>query len=247
MVTAAVIAAPGHDDAAVTGHDRRRARNPSPYAGANPDGTDDPHVRTRVAPLLGVLLVLALLGGGLVWFAASRGFTTEDLWEIVDPPPPEACSEPDPTSATALDPGPPPAGCLTPSAARLLDAATDRFGEPGPDSGIRAVTCWSEHAWNPSSDHPAGRACDFFPAAYGAFPVGADLDDGWALANWARDNAAELRVRYVIWQGRIWYRGTGDTGTGRDGWGRPYTGGGVYDADDATGGHFDHVHISLRP
>lgn len=196
-------------------------------------------MKTRIAPLLGVLLVLALLGGALVWFAGSRGFTSEDLWEIVDPPPPELCEEPDPTTAA-------PEGCLTPSALRLLDGATARFGDPGPDGAIRAITCWSEHAWNPSSDHPTGRACDFFPARYGEFPAGQDLDDGWAVANWARDNAAELRVRYVIWQGRIWYRGTGDSGEGRDDWGRPYNGGGVYDPEDATGGHYDHVHVSLR-
>jgi hypothetical protein len=54
-----------------------------------------------------------------------------------------------------------------------------------------AVTCWSEHAWNPSSDHPEGRACDFFPGGYGDF---------------AEDD----------------------------------------DPEDATGGHFDHVHVSVR-
>jgi hypothetical protein len=47
----------------------------------------------------------------------------------------------------------------------------------------------------------------------------------------------------VIWQGRIWYRGGSDAG---DEWGRPYNGGGVYDPTDATGGHFDHVHVSVR-
>ena len=58
-----------------------------------------------------------------------------------------------------------------------------------------------------------------------------------------RDNADELGIRYVIWQGRIWYRGGSDAG---DEWGRPYNGGGVYDPTDATGGHFDHVHVSVR-
>ena len=192
--------------------------------------------RSRLVPALGVLLVLAVLGGALVWVAADRGVTPDDLWEVVDPPPPEPCSADDPTSA----------GCLTPSALRLHDAAVARFGEPGPDAPVRAVTCWSEHAWNPGSDHPAGRACDFFPARSGEFPTGRDLDDGWAVATWLRENATELRVRYVIWQGRIWYRGGGDEGEGRAGWGRPYDGGGVYDPGDATGGHFDHVHVSLR-
>ncbi|MEU6701428.1 hypothetical protein [Pseudonocardia sp. NPDC046786] len=190
----------------------------------------------RITAILGALLALLLLGGALVWFAERRGLATDDLWEVVDPPPPEQCTQDDPTSS----------GCLTPSALRLHDAAVERFGEPGPQAPIRSLTCWSEHAWNPSSDHPEGRACDFFPAGYGEFPAGTDLEQGWAVADWLRANASELRVRYVIWQGRIWYRGAGDAGDGREGWGRPYDGGGIYDPDDATGGHFDHVHVSVR-
>ncbi|MEQ3551901.1 hypothetical protein WIS52_15620 [Pseudonocardia nematodicida] len=191
-------------------------------------------MKTRVAPLLGVLLVFVLLAGAGMWVAESRGLTTGDLWELVDPPPPEPCSETDPTTDD---------GCLTPTALRVHDAAVARFGEPGPGAPVRSMTCWSEHAWNPSSDHPAGRACDFFPAGYGEFPAGDDLAAGWEVANWLRDNASKLRVRYVIWQGRIWYRGSTDAS---DGWGRPYNGGGVYDPDDATGGHYDHVHVSVR-
>lgn len=191
---------------------------------------------TRLTPLLGLLLVLAVLVGAGVWFASSRGFTTGDLWEMVDPPPPEACGEDDPTTG----------GCLTPSALRVHDALVARFGRPEPGAPIRATTCWSEHTWNPSSDHPAGRACDAFPAGHGEFATGAALDAGWEVAEWLRANAAGLRVRYVIWQGRIWYRGVGDSGPGREGWGRRYDGGGVYDPRDATGGHYDHVHVSVR-
>jgi hypothetical protein len=186
---------------------------------------------TRAAAATGVLLVAALLAGIAWWAVAQR--VPRALWDAVDPPPPEACSVADPTTS----------GCLTPTARRLYDAAVTRFGEPGRDAPVRAITCWSEHAWNPSSDHPQGRACDFFPGAFGEFAAGDDLADGWAVAQWLRDDAAELGVRYVIWQGRIWYRGGGDAG---DGWGRPYGGGGVYDPEDATGGHFDHVHVSVR-
>jgi len=50
-----------------------------------------------------------------------------------------------------------------------------------------------------------------------------------------------LQVRYLIWQGRIWSPDGGD----QNGWGRPYTGGGIYDATDATGGHYDHIHASV--
>jgi hypothetical protein len=100
---------------------------------------------------------------------------------------------------------------------------------------------WDPHPQNPRSDHRVGRACDFFPTAAGKFPTGAELDDGWRLAAWLRAHAAELHVHYLIWQGRIWSPDTTD----QDGWGRPYTGGGVYDPTDVTGGHYDHVHLSV--
>lgn len=182
---------------------------------------------TRVLPVLGVLLAIALLGGIAVAVIGPR------LADVLDPRPPEACDRDDPTTA----------GCLTPTALRLHGAAVARFGEPGAGQPVRGITCWSEHAWNPGSDHPSGRACDFFPTRSGTFPEGDELRAGWAVANWMRDNADELGIRYVIWQGRIWYRGGSDAG---DEWGRPYNGGGVYDPTDATGGHFDHVHVSVR-
>ena len=111
---------------------------------------------------------------GAAWFVQQRGFTAADVWEVVQPPPPEACSEDDPTSD----------GCLTPTTRRLHDAAVARF-----DADLRGVSCWSEHAWNPSSDHPSGRACDFFPTRSGRFPVGQCLatvvNEEWHHRNFA--------------------------------------------------------------
>lgn len=184
-------------------------------------------------------LGMLFLAGALLWLAVGRGFGPPSWWEALDPPPPQACTADDPTTS----------GCLTPSGRRLHDELVARFGAVGPDRPVRSMGCWSAHEWNPSSDHPAGRACDVYPGRAGAFAEGADLADGWAVARWAQDNAEELRVRYVIWQGRIWHGGPGGLGrlAGPDGWGRPYNGGGVYDPTDATGGHFDHVHISVRP
>lgn len=187
-------------------------------------------MRTRALPVIGVLLALVVLGGVVVAVAGSQ------LSDVLNPRPPEACSESDPTSS----------GCVTPTALRVHDAAVARFGKPGAGEPVRSITCWSEHAWNPGSDHPAGRACDFFPTRSGTFPEGDELAAGWEVANWARDNADELGVRYLIWQGRIWYNAGWELGPGSDEWGRPYNGGGVYDPDDATGGHFDHVHVSVR-
>ena len=107
---------------------------------------------------------------------------------------------------------------------------------------IRSAGCWDRHAWNPRSDHPQGRACDLFATRPGRFADGAELADGWRIARWFRGHAESLQVKYVIWQGRYWDPRVAD----QDGWGRRYSGGGVYDVRDATGGHYDHVHVSFR-
>ncbi|GAA3092151.1 hypothetical protein GCM10010464_64830 [Pseudonocardia yunnanensis] len=65
-----------------------------------------------------------------------------------------------------------------------------------------------------------------------------DLQNGRRLTTWLRTHAATLRVKYVIWQGRFW---SPDHRTPT----RPYTGGGIYDPNDVTGGHDDHVHLSV--
>lgn len=132
------------------------------------------------------------------------------------------CSVPDPTGT---------GGCVTPATAWLLVELGRAFG-PLPTS------CWDAHAWNPRSDHPRGRGCDITFGQLGEFPAKADVDRGWLVARWLQVNAAALRVRYLIWQGRIWHAGRAE-----DGW-LPYSGGGVYDPADPTGGHYDHIHVS---
>lgn len=145
---------------------------------------------------------------------------------------PTGCVVPDPTTT----------GCVTAATAHALAEIDRAFGSYRQGPTILSAGCWDAHAWNPTSDHPKGRACDLFIGKAGTFPAGAALDHGWALANWLRDNATALRVRYVIWQGRIWQADTNrDTG----GWGTKYSGGGIYDPTDATGGHYDHVHVSF--
>lgn len=132
-------------------------------------------------------------------------------------------------------------GCLTGATAHALTEIDRAFGGYRKGPTILSAGCWDAHAWNPTSDHPKGKACDFFFGKAGTFPAGAELAHGWELANWLRANATALRVSYVIWQGRIWLAGRGDVG----GWGSKYTGGGIYNAQDATGGHYDHVHVSF--
>lgn len=102
--------------------------------------------------------------------------------------------------------------------------------------GTLSLSCWDAHAWNPTSDHPRGKACDVMVGtdARKSAPAKARGDQ---IANWALKTAAQTGVHYVIWYGKIW--------SARRGTWIPYNGGGVYNPTDATGGHFDHVHVSL--
>lgn len=63
--------------------------------------------------------------------------------------------------------------------------------------------------------------------------------EGWLLAHWLQASAAPLHIDYVIWDGLIWNPKRAD-----EGW-RTYDGGGQHDPNDVTGGHFDHVHVSV--
>jgi hypothetical protein len=102
--------------------------------------------------------------------------------------------------------------------------------------GTLSMTCWDAHVWNPTSDHPKGRACDVMVGTDSrrSAPARAKGDQ---IANWAVKTAGQTGVRYVIWYGKIW--------SARRGTWIPYDGGGVYSPTDATGGHYDHVHVSL--
>jgi hypothetical protein len=142
------------------------------------------------------------------------------------------CTLPDPTGGR----------CVTGATRHGLEEVSAAFNGWQGGPVIRSAGCWDRHAWNPTSDHPRGRACDLFATKPGRFADGAELADGWRIARWFRDHAKSLRVKYVIWQGRYWDPRAAD----RDGWGRRYSGAGVYDVRDATGGHYDHVHVSFR-
>ncbi|MCW2722697.1 hypothetical protein [Pseudonocardia sp.] len=144
------------------------------------------------------------------------------------------CRPPDPTRKD---------GCLTGAARHGLEAVAAAFGDWTDGPLIHSTGCWDAHAWNPGSDHSKGRACDFMVTRPGTFAAGAELDHGWTIAKWLRTNAGPLAVKYLIWQGRYWDPGTTDDAGS---WGTRYTGGGVYDVRDATGGHYDHVHVSFR-
>ncbi|MDP9437052.1 MAG: hypothetical protein M3P93_18445 [Actinomycetota bacterium] len=136
---------------------------------------------------------------------------------------PEACSiRPDPTTGR---------GCLTP---RTLNIATQLMAQGW------SVSCWDEHAWNPNSDHPRGRACDAFPGLGGRLPTAAQKARGDALAASLQASAGQTGLSYLIWYGEQW-----SVSRAEEGW-RRYGGGGVYDPRSITGGHYDHIHMSIN-
>ena len=129
-------------------------------------------------------------------------------------------------------------GEITEATAHGLAEIRAKFGP-----AVLSVSCWDPHPWNKKSDHPRGKACDVYTSPAQRFAAGDGLANGWRLAKWLREHADRLGVSYVIWQGRIWSIAKPQD---NDGWGRAYNGGGVYSPTDATGGHFDHIHVSFR-
>ncbi|MGO1183964.1 MAG: M23 family metallopeptidase [Micrococcaceae bacterium] len=123
-------------------------------------------------------------------------------------------------------------GQITARTLHLYQQATAAF----PDT---SWACWSPRPGT-VSEHPLGRACDItFGNAIGQYPTPAQLEAGWALTNWMKTHAETLGVEYLIWQGRIWSRARDD-----EGW-RPYNGGGMHDPGAVTGGHYDHLHVTV--
>lgn len=121
-------------------------------------------------------------------------------------------------------------GMVTPRTALWVQEARKALANP-------PMTCWDPHLWNLRSDHPKGKACDIMVGG-DARQSAAAKASGDRIANWSIQTAAQTGVRYLIWYGKIWSARTGQ-------W-KPYDGGGgIYDTRDATGGHYDHVHVSL--
>lgn len=104
-------------------------------------------------------------------------------------------------------------------------------------------TSWSCYSPRPGqpSEHSLGRACDgTFGNSIGVAAKGPALDLGWKVTNWMKANAEKLGVEYLIWQGKIW-----SVARSAEGW-RAYDGGGMYDPSNVTGGHYDHLHFTVR-
>jgi len=114
-------------------------------------------------------------------------------------------------------------GPVKPELARLV-------GILGPMLGIQTVGGYRESAHDPQG-HPSGRAADFMVPL-----TAAGKQQGAELAEYARSNAGELGVDYIIWYQRIW-----SADRAGEGW-RP-----MEDRGSDTENHRDHVHINVLP
>lgn len=90
--------------------------------------------------------------------------------------------------------------------------------------GLKTIGGW--RASDPYPDHPGGYALDLM---IDDMPGGAAL--GQQIADFLVANWRELKVRYVIWNRRVW-----SVSRIAEGW-RPYTG---------TNPHTDHVHLTVN-
>jgi hypothetical protein len=127
-------------------------------------------------------------------------------------------------------------GQVTATTAHALGEIDRAFGGYRKGPTLLSASCWDAHLWNPKSDHPKGKGCDFYTGRSGVKAEGAAKEAGDEFLAWLQTNNDELAVSYVIWQGEIW---SAERGT------RDYTGGGVYDPSDVVGGHWDHLHVSF--
>ena len=101
----------------------------------------------------------------------------------------------------------------------------------GPMFGIKTVGGYRDpgaEQYDPNG-HPAGLALDFM---INNIPNGKSTGD--KLAAYLQDNAADLGVKYIIWQQHIWSVERSD-----EGWRA------MADRGSPTQNHMDHVHLSL--
>ncbi len=152
--------------------------------------------------------------------AGGAGFAVGNLGAaLAYPGGPPGCIYDDPTSG----------GCVTGATLHMVNEVNRVSG--GWPWGIG---CCAARPNNPTSDHPVGKGCDITVGRIGAFPVEPDISTGWSMAFWLEANADALRVKYIIWQGKFW----------QGSWGPCFPG--IYNVGSPTGGHFDHLHVSMK-
>jgi len=149
----------------------------------------------------------------------------------------EACDPAEGDPAT----GPTPGGPGLPGTCPPTGSGAERGLRP---ATLRALRCTKRQfpwirsmggvGYRPNtSDHPAGRAVDFMIPAWNTRTGNAR---GWQVARWLQHNARALRVKYVIYDDKVWraYRPAA-------GWTR-YTH--PNGSTNPTVRHLDHVHLS---
>lgn len=149
------------------------------------------------------------------------------------------------------DPGPGPQdpsnGNLVPRAANLRLAIMNTWGcdKLKAEPCVREIGGYSVRPANTPQDHTFGLALDVTIGRLKSYPDATYVAFGWQIACTLEANAEKAGLRYFIWQGKIWNitrRNEGGPGLcGGTGW-RPYT-----LATDVTGGHYDHIHITVQP
>ncbi|WP_017587391.1 coiled-coil domain-containing protein [Nocardiopsis ganjiahuensis] len=120
---------------------------------------------------------------------------------------------------------------ITPRTELMRDLVIEEFG-PGEDVG--GYGCYRAVGGFVVGEHPKGRACDFMLHPSGGMPTQAEIDRGWAISEWAMENAEDLGIMYIIYRQQIWDVRRGDTD-----WRA------MADRGNLTENHFDHVHISM--
>jgi hypothetical protein len=113
---------------------------------------------------------------------------------------------------------------LTPATRYLKQLITQQFG-------VTSIGGWRPVDPHRDSDHPRGKAIDVMLLPIG--PESRALGD--RLVAWLQANAGPLRIKYVIWQQRVWMPARAGAG-----WRL------MEDRGSPTQNHLDHVHISLH-
>ena len=193
------------------------------------------------AALLTALVIANESAGAKAPFIEIITAASLNLADLIRPPsdvppgyvPPDLVTEREWPAQEATEPDPVRAGAKITFRTAYMQRTAVALGL----ATVRSTLCAGERSANPTSDHPAGRACDFIYA----YPNPDAIAAGWRTANWLVANQAVLGVKYVIWQGQIW------NASRRPG---PWT---VYQSSaygcpnpaNATGCHYDHVHVSM--
>jgi len=163
------------------GQHEQTAKDIAAAAGIDLNRAGDPYAGRASAPAGGGDDAQALIDNSECGQGLVSGQPVNGVW------PPQEQTITDPTGT---------GGMVTPRTAAWIALARKSLGQ-------LSMSCWDAHVWNPTSDHPRGKACDVM--------VGGDSRKsaptkaaGDRIANWAVQTAAQTGVHYVIWYGKIW-------------------------------------------